>query len=303
MEYLIYLLLAFTLFVVLVILLGALTASGRKIKHRLSEIQAIEEPEEDEMKKPFVERALYPIYDRMFKFLEKLTPKNIAEYYQKIILQAGIGDKYTPIRILLNQFLLSAVLTLSVIVLIRAAGTKTNWWMLLMIAVLAFFYPIVHFSTMATKRQIQIRKSLPDVLDMLYISVEAGLSFDSAMKKTASKMKGPLTQEISRAMDEITKGREREESLRSIGLRSQVEDVSSFITAVIQSELLGSNIANMLRIQSTTMREKRRQQAEEEAMRIPLKMLFPMIFLMFPALFVIILGPALINIYRTLSRF
>lgn len=303
MDYLIYLLLAFTLFVVLILLLGAITASGRKIRHRLSEIKAIEEPEEDEMKKPFVERALLPIYDGMFKFLERLTPKNIKDFYQEIILKAGISDKYTPIRILLNQFLLAAVITSTLAVLWRATGTSMNWPMLSMIAVLAFFYPIVHFSTMATKRQIQIKKSLPDVLDMLYISVEAGLSFDSAMKKTASKMKGPLTQEINRAMDEITKGREREESLRSIGLRSQVEDVSSFITAVIQSELLGSNIANMLRIQSTTMREKRRQQAEEEAMRIPLKMLFPMIFLMFPALFVIILGPALINIYRTLSGF
>lgn len=303
MEYIVYLLLILTIFLVSFLLLGALTESSRNIKLRLTQVQEIEAVEEDEMKKSFVERALLPLYDKMFRFLEKLTPKNIAEYYQKIILQAGMGDKFTPIRILLNQFMFSAVITLSLVALMRATGTKLNWPMLIMIAVLAFLYPIVHFSSMATARQVKIKKSLPDVLDMLYISVEAGLSFDSAMKKTAAKMKGPLTQEINRAMDDITKGKEREDALRSIGTRSQVEDVSSFITAVIQSELLGANIANMLRIQSVTMREKRRQRAEEEAMRIPLKMLFPMIFLMFPALFVIILGPALINIYRTLSGF
>lgn len=303
LEYIVYLLLILTIFLVSLLLLGALTESRRTVKGRLTQVQEIEAVEEDEMKRPFVERALLPIYDKMFRFLERLTPKNIAEYYQKIILQAGVGDKYTPIRILIIQFLFSAVVTLFMGALLRVSGSKLNWQMLFLIAVLTFFYPIVRFSSMATARHEKIKKSLPDVLDMLYISVEAGLSFDSAMKKTAAKMKGPLTQEINRAMDDITKGRDREEALRSSGTRSQVEDVSSFITAVIQSELLGANIANMLRIQSVTMREKRRQRAEEEAMRIPLKMLFPMILLMFPALFVIILGPALINIFNNLTGF
>jgi tight adherence protein C len=111
-------------------------------------------------------------------------------------------------------------------------------------------------------------------------------------------MGGPLSDEILRALDDIRKGRERMPALRSIADRTEVDDVRSFIMAVIQSELLGSNIANMLRTQAKVMRERRRQRAEEKAHKLPIKMLFPLIFLMFPALFVIILGPALIKIFE-----
>lgn len=303
MNYLVYALLIVTIFLLLLILLSVLTESSRTVSSRLTEIRGEDVTDDDELKKPFIERALLPVYNSLFSFMYKFTPKNLVKYYNGLILQAGIQDKYTPTRILLNQILIALVSMGSIFILLRAVGGKINWPLIIMFGVIAALLPLSMISSKARNRQTTIRKSLPDVLDMLYVSVEAGLSFDSAMKKTAAKMSGPLTDEINRAMDDITKGKEREEALRSIGIRSQVEDVSSFITAVIQSEILGANIANMLRIQSKTMREKRRQRAEEEAMRIPLKMLFPMIFFLFPALFVIILGPALMNIFKTLSGF
>ncbi|UUM11760.1 type II secretion system F family protein [Clostridiaceae bacterium HFYG-1003] len=251
------------------------------------------------MKKPFSERALLPIYNSIANFLDRFTPKNIAENYQEVLLQAGLAERFTPVRILINQILFGLTVLLLMVLVFQFSGMPINWLILILVTAIALILPLSYFRGKAQTRQKLIKNSLPDILDMLYISVEAGLSFDAAMKKTASKMKGPLSQEITRAMDDITKGREREEALRSIGIRTQVEDVSSFITAVIQSELLGANIANMLRIQSRVMREKRRQRAEEAAAKMPLKMLFPMIFLLFPALFIVILGPALISIFNT----
>lgn len=299
MGYLVYLLLTITLFLTLFLFLDSITRSARRVRHRLTEVRVIEETEEDEMKKPFYERVLLPVYNRIFSFLEKLTPQKIAESYQRVILQAGLGDTYTPIRLLLNQVLFGILAASLLMVALMAARQTINWPLLLLLSAIAFGIPFLLINSKARARQVQIKKSLPDLLDMLYISVEAGLSFDSSMRKTASKMKGPLSQEIMRAMEDITKGREREDALRSIGIRSQVEDVSSFITAVIQSEQLGSNIANMLRIQSRVMREKRRQRAQEAAAKVPLKMLFPMIFLLFPALFIVILGPAALKIIDT----
>lgn len=302
MNYGIYILLATTLFLMIFLVLGLVMNTSNLVKSRLNEVKGVTESEEDEMKKPFLERAILPIYDQLFLFLERFTPKNIADNYQQILLQAGLADRMTPIRILVNQFLAGFIGFFTMILVYRNINVKANWLVVFVVAAIAFMFPLVYFRGKARDRQKLIKNSLPDILDMLYISVEAGLSFDSAMKKTSIKMKGPLSQEIRRAMDDITKGREREEALRSIGIRTQVEDVSSFITAVIQSELLGANIANMLRIQSRVMREKRRQRAEEAAARIPLKMLFPMLLLLFPALFIVIMGPAAINIARTFMK-
>jgi tight adherence protein C len=122
-----------------------------------------------------------------------------------------------------------------------------------------------------------------------------------AMKKAAEKMHGPLSDEIIKSMDDISKGKEREESLRGMVARTKVDDLAQFVSAVIQAEQLGSNIANVLRVQSNSMRQVRRQRAQEKAAKIPVKMLFPMIFFILPSLFVVILGPAFINIMNTLG--
>jgi len=166
---------------------------------------------------------------------------------------------------------------------------------------LGFFLPYVRLNSAGQIRQKKVRSALPDLLDLLYISVEAGLGFDTAMKKSADKMPGPLSDEIRKALDDIAKGRDRQDALKGIIRRTGVDDINTFITAVIQSEILGTNIASMLRTQSTVMRQKRRQRAEEAAMKIPIKMLFPLIFFMFPALFVVILGPAVISVIENMS--
>lgn len=301
MDFLIYFLLAITIFVILTLIFAAATQSSRNVRQRLNDVQVISDEHDDEMAKPFAERVLYPMYAALFNIVGRLTPKRIEEDYRRTILQAGQSEKMTPIRLLVFQVLLALVASTIFGLLISYSGADVNPLLVLLLGVLLFIYPYFRYKSMATLRQKKVRNQLPDFLDMLYISVEAGLAFDAAMKQTAAKMRGPLSQEVTRAMEDISKGRDREEALRTIGSRTHVEEVATFITAVIQSEMLGSNIANMLKVQSRVMREKRQQRAEEEAQKMPLKMLFPMVFFMFPALFVVILGPAMMNIISTLG--
>jgi tight adherence protein C len=152
----------------------------------------------------------------------------------------------------------------------------------LLVVLFGFFLPIGVISNRGAARQQLIQRALPDTLDLLQVSVEAGLGFDMALKKVTQQMKGPLSEEIRRALDEIRMGGMREESLRGISRRTGVRDLSSFISAVIQSEELGSNIANTLRAQADYMRQKRRQKAEEAAMKAPVKLVFPLVFFIFP---------------------
>lgn len=258
--------------------------------------------EEDEMRKPFVERVINPAYQKIVTVLGNMTPNAIKIKYDKMIIQAGVGKTITPSSLISIQVMFALVLGGLFFLLFSLIGTKANILLILMVGMIGFFLPYAILNTNATNRQALIQKTLPDLLDLLYISVEAGLGFDMALKRATEKMPGPLSDEINKAMDDIAKGRDRQEALRGIVRRTGVDDLNTFITAVIQSEQLGTNISSMLRVQSTVMRQKRRQRAEEKAMKIPVKMLFPLVFFLFPALFVVILGPAVLSIIETLGN-
>jgi len=257
--------------------------------------------EEDEMRKPFVERVVNPAYQRFIDALGNITPGSMKKKYDKMIMQAGVGKKFTPNSILSIQLMLSIVMGSFLYMIFRLLTGEGNIMLSVLFGALGFFLPYVRLNSTAQIRQKRVQSALPDLLDLLYISVEAGLGFDTAMKKSAEKMPGPLSDEIKKALDDIAKGRDRQDALKGIIRRTGVDDINTFITAVIQSEILGTNIASMLRTQSTVMRQKRRQRAEETAMKIPIKMLFPLIFFMFPALFVVILGPAVISILENMN--
>ena len=257
--------------------------------------------EEDEMRKPFNERVINPVYQRFIEALGNITPSSIKIKYEKMIMQAGVGKKFTPNSILSMQLMLSIVMGAFLYLILNLFTGKGNIMFSMLFGALGFFIPYMYLNSTAQTRQKKIQSALPDLLDLLYISVEAGLGFDTAMKKSSEKMPGPLSDEIKKALDDISKGRDRQEALKGVITRTGVDDVNTFITAVIQSETLGTNIASMLRTQSIVMRQKRRQRAEEAAMKIPIKMLFPLIFFMFPALFVVILGPAAISILENMD--
>jgi len=151
-------------------------------------------------------------------------------------------------------------------------------------------------------RQKLILKMIPDTLDLLTISVRAGLGFDAALAKVVEKLPGPLTDEFRRALAEVRVGKARRDALRDMVPRTNVQPLSNFIGAIIQAEQLGVSISKVLQVQSEQLRIERRQRAEEMAAKAPIKMLFPLVGCIFPALFIVILGPAIISIIKTLGN-
>ncbi|WP_409226780.1 type II secretion system F family protein [Gudongella sp. SC589] len=269
-----------------------------KVKGRLHELEQdfVDPTDESVLQEPFKERIIKPAYQKFTALLGRTTPQGISKAMERTIIQAGSPGNINVNRLVSMMFMVAIILPAFYYLLLQATGIEVNILMIILLALAGFILPYYILNIKARARRAKIQKSLPDMLDLIFVSVEAGLGFDMALKRTTEKMPGPLSDEINRAIDEINKGRRREDALRGIYKRTGVDDISSFITAVIQSEQLGSNIANMLRVQSTSMRQKRRQRAEEAAMKVPIKMLFPLVFLMFPALFIVILGPAFIRI-------
>ena len=169
--------------------------------------------------------------------------------------------------------------------------------------VLGFFFPQLWLQSIINRRQHNVRKAMPDALDLLTICVEAGLGFDAAMSKVSEKWENELSLAFMRAIREIQLGKPRRDALRDMADRIGISEMTSFIAAVIQSEMLGVSLAKVLRIQSDQMRVKRRQRAEEEAHKAPIKMIIPMALLTFPSIMIILLAPAAIQISKSLGTF
>jgi tight adherence protein C len=166
---------------------------------------------------------------------------------------------------------------------------------------IGYLMPGMWLRSQINKRKKNILKALPDALDLLTISVEAGLGFDVALQRVTEKWDDELSREFKRALGDVRLGRARRDALRDMADRTGVDDVQTFVAAIIQAEQLGVAMSKILRLQSDQMRVRRRQRAEAEAQRAPIKMLFPMVFLIFPALFVVILGPAVPRIMESLG--
>ncbi len=293
---------AFVTFLVLLVY-GFVFHRKEKVKGRLESLKQdfVDPTDESVLQEPFKDRIIKPAYQKFTGFLGRTTPQGISKSMERTIIQAGSPGNINVNRLIAMQFMVAIILPAFYYLLLQATAMEVNLLFVVLLAAAGFILPYYILVLKARRRRSKIQKSLPDMLDLIFVSVEAGLGFDMALKRTTEKMPGPLSDEINRALDEINKGRKREDALRGIYARTGVADLSSFITAVIQSEQLGSNIANMLRVQSTSMRQKRRQRAEEAAMKVPVKMLFPLVFFMFPALFIVILGPAVIRIIRVFS--
>jgi tight adherence protein C len=299
----VYLLVFCTTVIIALAFCESLLGQRHIVSARLFEIQKMEvaEEAEDELKRPFFERLVKPLFSGLVKTMVSLTPAEMRRNIEKKIAYAG-----NPWNMTFNSFVTLQVLLLSLFVslafliawLARLEGARA-FLLIALSAVTGAVFPLNMINSRVVQRQKQIQQLLPDTLDLLLVSVEAGLGFDMSLKKVAEQSTGPLSREIMRALEEMRFGKTREEALRGIVKRTGVADLSSFISAVIQSEQLGSNIANTLRAQASVMRQKRRQRAEESAMKAPIKMLFHLVFFIFPALFVVLLGPALIRIMQT----
>lgn len=281
-----------------------LGAQQRAIAARLRRLAAegkVKTSREIEMVVPLSQRVVKPALDRLVARATRLTPAGIKESVRQKLEAAGHPWGLTPEQFIFLKGLATVVTPLVAFVLGLGLGFARAVLLAAVGFVLGSQLPefILRNRTRARVREIQ--KALPDVLDLLTVSVEAGLGFDSAVAKVVEKRKGPLCDELNLMLQEIRMGKPRREALRALSSRAQVEDLSAFIAALIQADQLGVSIANILRIQSDQMRTRRRQRAEEAAMKAPIKILIPLVFLVFPTLFVVLLGPAVIRMLETFA--
>jgi tight adherence protein C len=229
----------------------------------------------------------------------RLSPAGFAGTLQRRLDLAGNPGRWTPDRILAAKGLgLLALAGLGALYGFRSPGLFILCT--LVGGALGFFLPDLLLQNAGQKRRERIRAALPHALDMLTVCVEAGLGFDGALAQVARNTEGPLAAEFARALQEMQIGASRAQALRGMASRTPVPELRSFVSAVVQANELGIAISKVLREQSTDLRLRRRQRAEEKAQKVPVKVLFPLIFCLFPALFVILLGPGLINAIHVL---
>jgi tight adherence protein C len=230
----------------------------------------------------------------------RLSPAGVTATLQRKLDLAGNPPTWTPDRVLAAKglgLLLGAGLG-------ALLGFPSVGWLVLCLgvgAVVGFFLPDLLLYNAGQKRQTLIRKALPDALDMLTVCVEAGLGFDAALAQVARNTRGPLAQECARVLQEMQIGKSRNQALRALTDRTTVQELRAFVSALVQAGELGVPIAQVLREQAHEMRVRRRQRAEEQAQKVPVKILFPLIFCLFPAMFVVIIGPGAISIMEVFT--
>jgi tight adherence protein C len=253
--------------------------------------------EELEMQATFGERFLRPFVSGIARFIGRLTPAGSLEATQRRLIHAGFAGRLQASDFMgMKGFatLVGAGLGVAVgLRLLTGWGTVGIALSIFVLGALGYFIPDLWLRGRETQRRDQVQKALPDAIDLLTISVEAGLGFDAALTRVVEKSDTTLTREFGRVISEMRVGVARRDALRALVERTGVDDLSNFVTAIIQAEQLGASIANVLRIQSNEMRIRRRQRAEVLAHQAPIKMLFPMVFLIFPPILVVVLGPAI----------
>jgi tight adherence protein C len=250
--------------------------------------------EEIELAQPFSQRILFPLIQASSQFMARFTPQRSLEATRHKLDLAGNPNNWSATEFLGVRALAALLLTVLTFFLTMLADLEFLQRILFIagMGLLGFFLPTVWLGSRIRRRQDEIIKTLPDALDLLTISVEAGLPFDGAMQRVADKWDNELSRAFQRVLTELRIGKARTDALRDMSDRMDVPDVTSFVAALIQADQLGISIAKVLRIQSEQMRIKRRQRAEEKAQQAPIKMLIPMTFLIFPTILIIILGPA-----------
>ena len=245
------------------------------------------------------DRLAAPIVSGLIGLARRYTPVGYVEKTKKKLVVSG---KFDPVD--LDRFLALRVVTIAIIpvalflfFVVLGLHGKTG----LLVAALSVLFlvlgPDAVLNRKVQERQESIRRALPDILDLLTISVEAGLGFEQALDRTVKAVPGPLSDEFTRMLNEVRAGSTRAAAMRAIDDRTDVLEVRSFILAILQADTFGVSIGRILRSQADEMRIKRKQMAQERAQKAPVKMLLPMVFCVFPALFVVVLGPAVINIF------
>jgi len=289
------------------VILNYIFAHQIAIRTRLHDIGVYNSPQimgglEEELQIGFMERILKPLLKKISAVIQKYTPVRKKEFIDKKLDYAGRPLGWDSMEFISAQYATAVGIAILVFILSNATTYGSRTGILVSVIALLVGYVLVDFvlTTTIKQRQKAIEKELPDVLDLLTISIEAGLGFDAAVQRVVQKSEGPLAAEFNQALQEMRIGKTRRESLKDLGERNGVDDLSKFVEAIIQADQLGVSLGNVLRNQSDQMRVLCRQRIEEKAMKAPVKMLIPLVLFIFPTIFVVILGPAMIQIAETL---
>lgn len=285
---------------------GGMTHERSGVSRSLAVLQAMTDAPEElkgELDRPFGERVLEPLYGRLQRLGRRITGVDQVERIRQRLDKAGNPAGWTVDRVATGKVLgficgfvfasLFAVLLdrgWGVTALVVAGGTAFG-----------FNAPSIFLYNLATKRDQTMQKEIADAIDLLTISVEAGLGFDAALQQVARNTTGPLALEFSRVLQEMQIGRGRTDALRALGDRTSIPEIRGFISAMVQADAFGIPIAQVLRVQSKEMRVKRRQRAEEKAAQVPVKIMVPVVLFILPCLFIVVIGPAAIGIIDALG--
>ncbi len=291
-----------------IIILGGLIIVGMRedtgrdpLESRLAEYAARDDMpqtlEEVELSLSTQDRIIIPMYRALARMAESFTPENQIDNIRRQIELAGKSQTMEPLAFFGQRIALTIIMGVGAFVMFffmtdygMMKGTAGTIGGVLM----GYYLPMLQLKGQISRRQDSIIKSLPDALDLLTICVEAGLGFEQAMGKVYEKWDDDLAIAFGRVLQEIQLGKRRSEALRDMSHRMDVADITSFIAALIQAEQLGVSVAKILRIQSDQMRVKRRQRAQEKAQQAPVKMIIPMVLLIFPSIWIVLLGPSVI---------
>jgi tight adherence protein C len=250
-----------------------------------------------ELAEPVRDRVLVPLVSRLVDIGKVFTP---AEYVAKVRHRLTVAGK--PTQEQLDRFLAVRVTSMALIPVwfflsffVLNLGGRNSFLVFLLLSVASVMGPDAVLNRKMAERQHEIQLKLPDILDLLTISVEAGLGFEQALDRTVGAVPGPLSEEFSRMLGEVRAGARRADAMRALDERTDVAEVRSFVLAILQADTFGVSIGRVLRSQADEMRVRRRQLAQERAQKAPVKMLIPMVFCVFPALFVVVIGPAVLS--------
>lgn len=287
--------------------IGAFTAERSQVGRSLAAVRALESSPlslRRDADRSFEERVLGPATIRLSRLGRRITARGQTDKYRRKLELAGSPTRWDTDRVLAVKVLglLAGLLIGAGISFLMSLHALVFLGVTTIATLIGFFAVDMWLYQRAYDRRDRLRKELPDALDLLTISVEAGLAFDSALAQVARNTVGPLADEFFRVLQEMQIGVGRPEAMRGLGERTELPELRGFVTAMIQADSFGIPIANVLRIQAHEMRLKRSQRAEEQAQKVPVKILFPLIFTILPALFIVIIAPAAINILHNFSR-
>ncbi|HYA67188.1 MAG TPA: type II secretion system F family protein [Acidimicrobiales bacterium] len=278
--------------------------SVRAVRARLADYGDVVDKREEDLQAPLTDRVFGPSSAYLVGLVRRVVPaEHIEKTHHKLVL-AGRGSAEELDRYLVTRVLLLVAVPVAWLLVWRFAALTgiVALATYVFIAMVGILGPDAWLNRRVAARHLEILHKLPDLLDLLTISVEAGLGFDQALASTTTMVPGALSEEFNRVLGEMRAGASRPDALRALDARTEVPELRSFILALLQADTFGVSIASILRSQAAEMRVRRQQLAQEQAQKAPVKMLFPMVFCIMPALLVIIAGPAVLSIYHLFSH-